>query len=325
MGSVGVLKDYCIPLSITITLLFLGVKLIKGVEIKIPKNFKIFFIFTIGLLLHLLLFGGVIIWFWLFLSAGLYWITFYNIKDSAKKYFIPFIIFLGLLMLALFMFSKLRGINFLSPDNLFLPLRADILHNHIGDLWAVILVITIYKSLTKFKTWHLPVVLIGITMLALSFSRSAVVSLIVGAMYIVYKLNLHLKKNIVALVVFVCSVLFIYFSFYKSTIFARPYFLEALHSLVNTPFGIGMAKFSEVSPETNVVHNIVLEVVSGIGVFSAIFIYWLYKVGKSIYENKNINIELTAIFIAIFVNFFFDSTYVIPGMLWIWFIALALI
>jgi branched-subunit amino acid transport protein len=325
LGSLGVFKDYCIPLSITNTLLFLGIKLIKGIKIQIPNNFKLYLIFLAVLLAHTLLFDGIIIWFWMFLSGGLYWLSIYNIRDFVNKYFSSFLYFLGILMVFIYIYFKLKGVTFLSPDNLFLPIRADILHNHIGDLWAIILVSIFYKTISKFKSWHIPFIITGIIMVAMSLSRSAVLTLAIGIVYIIYKLNLHTKKSIVALATLVCFSLFIYFSIYKSTLFARPYFYEAIKSTVTSPMGIGMANFAKASPETNVVHNLVLEVVCGMGVFSSIFVFWLYKIGKDIYMSKNINIEFAAIFIALFVNFFFDSTYVIPGMSWIWFATLALL
>lgn len=325
MGSCGIFKDYCIPLSIANALLFLGIKLVWGTEVRIPKHFKLYALFTTTLLLHFFIFGGKIIYFWMFLSGGLYWVSIYNIRTLAEKYFFPFIYFLGLMSLFLFIYFKLIGTTYLSPDNLFLPIKDGLLHNHIGDIWAVILVSVFYKVITKFKTCYIPLIIIGFIMIVLSFSRSSVITLAVGIAYVLYRLNLRTKKNIAILAALICSSIFIYFSIYKSTIFARPYFEEAIYSLLKTPLGFGMGNFSNVSTETNVVHNLVLEVIGGMGVFSSIFIFWLYKVGETIYNNKNINIEFSAIFIALFVNFFFDSTYVIPGLFWIWFVALALI
>ena len=81
-----------------------------------------------------------------------------------------------------------------------------------------------------------------------------------------------------------------------------------------------MGNFLFSNEKTAFAHNIVLEVVVGVGVLGVFFVAWLIKVlldivrrGKSLYS---------ALFVALTVNFFFDTTYYIPTMIWLWFIFL---
>ena len=84
-----------------------------------------------------------------------------------------------------------------------------------------------------------------------------------------------------------------------------------------------MGNFSSFYSETAWTHNLVLEIISGLGIFSTIFIVWLFNVFKT-FLHKDSPIPYEALFLAIFVNFTFDITYIIPTMLWLWFTAFAL-
>ncbi len=84
-----------------------------------------------------------------------------------------------------------------------------------------------------------------------------------------------------------------------------------------------MANFAEVSETTNVVHNVILEFLVGMGVFSSVFFLWLYKAFRYLINTRNI--MLVAVLISIFTNFLFDTTYVIVGMLWLWFATLGIV
>ncbi len=330
VGSVGVLKSVCIPLSFTATMVFLGIKAIKGIPLKLPADFKTYILFLVILLTHKLLFGGEIIYFWMFLSGGLFWLCAYNLRATVKKYLTGFLVVLGLLMTGLFIYFRSRGLESLSPDNLFLPILPKLSHNHIGDLWAIILIPAIYGIVRKFNAGLLALTAVGLGVIGLSLSRSAVISLGVGTIFLIDKMketmefNLKQRKMLSGVLFGACFALFIYFGLFKPVLSSRPYFWEAITSLADKPLGIGMGNFANVSPETNVVHNLVLEVVTGLGLFSAIFIYWLYQILIKIFDGTGSNILFKAIWLALFVNFFFDSTYIIPGMLWIWFVTLSL-
>jgi hypothetical protein len=78
---------------------------------------------------------------------------------------------------------------------------------------------------------------------------------------------------------------FIYFGFSKSTIFNRPYYLQAFLGLGKYPFGVGLGNFEIISRNIQleswhlggfsvVAHDIVFEIVAALGLFSSPFIYW---------------------------------------------------
>ncbi len=333
LGSVGIFKDVCIPLSLTAILFFFGTKLIRGAKIKFPPTYAVYMIFVLTVLTHTLLSGGKIIYFWMFLTGGLFWVLAFNMKDLVKRYLFYFLIFLGLLMSIIYLYLKVRGINYFSPDNLFLPFNSLVKHNHLGDLWAVILIPAIYSIVKKFNLGLSVLIAVGLGLISLSLSRSAIVSLAAGLTFLIVqmqkaryiKFNLKQKKLGLIFIFLACFSLIVYFGTQKSILSSRPYFREALTALFTVPLGLGMGNFTKVSAETNVVHNIVLEVVSGMGIFSMVFIFWLYKVFKMIFEKSTQNIEFKAVWLALFANFFFDSTYVIPGMLWLWFTVISLV
>lgn len=333
MGSVGVFKAVTIPLCLAVNSFYLAVKLIKNKKITLPDTYGLYMIFIIALFVHTLLFNGEIIFFWMFLSGGLFWVSIYNCKILAGKFFPKFLTALGILMALLFICFRTRGVTSLSPDNLFLPLQDWTIHNHIGDLWAIISVVLVFRLAKKLEPKELVLFFIGLVIIALSSSRSAVISLAAGIIFLINRLQtegkLKIQKkhaNILAVAAIgIFSALLIYFGIRKPTLTARPYFMEAIMSIFKRPLGIGMGNFATVSPETNIVHNIVLEVEAGMGVFSIIFIIWLYKVFVAVFVKRGGEILYNALALTIFTNFFFDSTYVIPGMLWIFFAVLALI
>jgi len=315
MGATGTYKNDTVVLSIVNAFLFLGIKLIQNVKIIIPKNFYIYIIFLVSLLIHSYMFDGRFDYFFIFLSGGLYWFHFHNMKVIASKYFPNFLIFLGISMSLYFVYSYLNHTYYLSEANLFLPASKLINHNHIGDLWAIVLIPIAYQFINRKHNRHYIVIFIGLIMIALSNSRSAIVALAVG----ITKINKKYSFAIFA----ICIILFIYFGIGKTTLFARPYFLEALYGLIKYPNGLGIGNFGKIASDSTLTHNIILEIISGMGVYSVIFIFWLFKVFQSVIKSDNT--LYIAIFLAIFTNFMFDTTYVIPTMVWLWFAGLALI
>lgn len=326
IGSTTALNNVSIVVAIVCSLFLTGLLLIAKKDITIPKNFALYLLFLTVLLIHTLMYKGEVLYSFIFFTGGVLWFLGYNLRNFFSKYYLTIIILLGLLLFGLFIISHLYGFFYLGTnESLILPLSAKTLHNHLGDLWAIILVALIYLSISDFKPWAIPLALIALFLIATSFSRSAVLSLLVGASYVLYKTPLFRKKKVFFVVLFVSvATLSIYFSLFKTTLFSRPYYIEALASFISSPLGIGVGNFSQVSTETSLTHDLILELVAGMGIFSFIFIYWMYKIIKS-FGDKATNLLYKALFLAMFVNFSFDSTYVVPTMIWIWFTALALI
>ena len=176
----------------------------------------------------------------------------------------------------------------------------------------------------KFQKWHIPLFIIGISMVLMSFSRSAILSLIVGSLYIYYKSDrMKIPQWATITILLLSAFIFLYFGIFKTTLLSRPYIFESIASLIKYPLGIGVGNFNKISVESSATHNVILEFVTGMGILSAIFIVWLLKVYKSLKE-VCVNVLYTAMFLAIFVNFLFDVTYTIPTMNWLLFSTLAL-
>jgi O-antigen ligase len=68
-------------------------------------------------------------------------------------------------------------------------------------------------------------------------------------------------------------------------------------------------------------HNIVLEMISGVGLFSIIFLIFLVFLIRDILKSK-LRIGEGALILAILISFTTDITYAIPGLIWVLFMAI---
>jgi hypothetical protein len=135
----------------------------------------------------------------------------------------------------------------------------------------------------------------------------------------------------VAIILFIIVfALFLIAGIEKSLLFSRPYFVQSVSGFFKFNYGLGLGNFGILSFMSNgggsilksyssYAHNIFLEMVSGIGVYSIIFFYWFYKVAKSLLNKNKSQYLFKALFLALTVNFMFDYTYFIPAMLYLWF------
>jgi hypothetical protein len=333
IGSIGILKHISIPLALTLGFFYLGIKLVSGTQINFPRHFKLYTLFLLTLLIHSLFFDGKIVYFWMFLSGGLFWLIAFNNLSILNNWLLYFSLIFGFLMAATSIILKLNGVYFMSPDNLFLPLENWVQHNHLGDLWAIILIPVIYKLVKKIDYKYIIILLVGIAIIATSSSRSAIFALAAGTVLLltglsedaaVSKQAFLIKKRLNIILFFLGGVL-IYFSLSKSIFASRPYFYEAILGTLVHPLGNGIGNFGLITNSTNIVHNLVLEVLLGLGIFSFIFFIWLYKIFGQLTSLPIKNPAMYAMWLGFFVNFFFDSTYVIPGMLWFSFLLLAFV
>lgn len=327
LGSIGIYREVFLVLGITNALIALGYKLLTIGEIKIPKHFILFTVFLGILLIHTYFTHGSFYFFWILFSGGLLWIQTFNFREIFEAYFSQILIILGILMGAIYFYSLKYPIpNLPNLVSLFAAPTSTIKHSDIGDLWAIILTVIFYLFAKKRNILYLPLVLLGGYFLYISFSRTALVALSVGILYIFKNLkqNYRPKRELVILLSGI-AILFIYMGMTKTILFSRPYFWHAVAGLVKFPLGTGIGNFSKLNGGSNLVHDIVLEFISGMGIFSIIFIFWLYKILKEIFTSKDTNIEMAAIFLAILVDFCFNTTYTITSFIWMWFISLALI
>ena len=308
-------------------------------KIKFPYGFKLYLLFLTLLLTDLIISVDKyesLKFLLLFVSGGGFWVFANNMGRNLDGKFEKILIFLGLVFGVFYLIYALFS---LTPPawGIFSFTSYERTHNHIGDLWVLILLVPIYKFLKGEKKKFTDYILLGfgLTLLAASLSRSAYVSLMVAIIFILWKLNIWEKyKKVLLSFLGVFAILFISASLLKPIVANRIYFLQAVLGLYYYPLGVGVGNFSEVSsifsnssallrPFSAYVHNIVLEVLSGLGILGLVFVYWLYKVIKGVLIHPN-SLLSGAVFLGLFTNFFFDRTYVTPTMLWLWFISLGL-
>jgi O-antigen ligase len=261
------------------------------------------------------------------------WVSLYNLGEKVKKYFLWLTLGLGLAFGVLFMIEILRpgGVLF-KPQTIYLFNTISKNHNHLGDFWAIVLLITAYQIVKRRYLSLIALLIPGIYFLGVSQSRSAYVALLTGLSFLFWRMGWiqKYKKVFLALIILVVG-LFLYSGLGKTVFFSRPYFEQAILGLYKYPFGVGVGNFSIISTDpsiaggdsrhfTSIAHNIGLEMISGMGVLGLSFIFWLgyvlYKLFKKINSK---NIVFAAIFLAVTANFMFDTTYFIPTMLWLWF------
>jgi len=275
----------------------------------------------------------------LFLGGGLFWIASYNLKKELAPYFDKIIILLGLVFAGLYFYNNIYGDpSTVRPWSLYLNYSAYRNHNSIGDLWAVVLVIIIFyllKNTRNVSVWLLAV--LGSYLLYVSQSRAAFVALAVGVIYLVkMKGWVEKYKKIFTLFLMLAIALFLIIGAQKTTLFTRQYYIQGLLGFIHNPEGVGVGNFGVISrnPDNHlwglshfasVAHNLPLEIVSGMGILGFVFVYWLFKVFQGVLEeNAERNLVYRVVFITLFVNFFFHSSYLIPTMFWLWFGSLGL-
>lgn len=208
-------------------------------------------------------------------------------------------------------------------------------NNHLGDFWAITLLL-LFRNTKKVKLNRF-LVLLGVVIILISTSRSAYVSLAAGAIYLFFEDNFKKKEKSnkkLWISILVLVLLFAATSIFKGAFFTRPYYLQSIRGFVEKPLGVGMGNFLEISrmmalrtsrpwEVAYLSHNIITEVLSGMGILSLSFIGWIVAVTYEVLKktNKN-NIVYGVVFVALLVNFQIDVMYAIPTTLWIFFLSL---
>ena len=273
----------------------------------------------------------------LFSGGGLFWVSFYNLKKELEGGFAKLIIILGLIFGMMFIASSLLGINSINAKSLYLQASIYKNHNHLGDLWALVLVVIAYSLIKTQKRLYWLIASVGVYFLVVSLSRAAYVALAAGLIYLFTKQSWSARyKKALKLFALVFVVLFVFAGAQKITLFSRPYFVQGIVGFVRSPLGVGMGNFSIISSDqanhlfgmdafSSIAHNIILEILTGMGVFGFVFLVWLAIILKNVWHNNKKNdIIYQTLFVVLGVNFLFDTTYFIPTMLWLWFASLGL-
>ena len=273
-----------------------------------------------------------------FIAGGLFWIAFYNLSSEFSRWLDKIIVILGLVFGGMFIVNHYFGEVLVRPWSLYLPYTHYLNHNNIGDLWALVLTIVAFYLIGKPKNlWCWGLVSLGFYFLAMSQSRSAYVALAVGVIYLAKSQGWTAKyRKILTVFVFLTLALFLFIGGQKSILFSRQYYLQALLGLIHNPFGVGVGNFGVISLDSanhiwglsgysSVVHNIVLEIIAGMGVLGVVFVVWLIKRLLELwYREDQQNLIYRAAFFALTANLFFHSAYFVPTMLWLWFMVLGL-
>ncbi|TEU02640.1 O-antigen ligase domain-containing protein [Candidatus Woesebacteria bacterium] len=338
LGGLGIEKNL-IELQgvIFAVLLVFAARIIKG-KLSFPKTFSLYMVFLI------LAFAST---FWsqdiegsfeylmLFVTGGLFWLSFYNLKDELRKVFPWSLLVLGFIFILSYLAYILKGSNWRVPYSLVTPYTDN--HHHLGDFWALVAVFLFYENLKK-RRWELIITLIiALAVLAFSLSRSAYVALAVGVFYIFLKKGKFKKfKKPIVFVLVLAYGLFLFASVFKTTVYSRVYFLQGILGFIKNPLGVGLGNFLLISKDliTNpwggdffslFAHNIFLEVLVGMGVLGLSFVVWFLIVARSLWRSKKEEgLLYQALFFVLAANFFFDITYCIPTMFWLWYLVLGL-
>jgi O-antigen ligase len=340
LGGLGIETNIVQYVGVLVGILLLVLSVVWRKKIELPPGSLLYIIFLAFMLLSL-------IWsknrqtsfeyLALFLSGGLFWVSFYNLKKELKGGFNKMVIILGLIFGALFIASSLLGADSINGKSLYLQTSAYKNHNHLGDLWAVVVLISGYYLIKTRRRLHWPIILLGIYFLAISLSRAAYVALAIGIIYLFVKQNwLKKHKKVLKLFALVFVALFVFAGAQKVTLFSRPYFVQGIAGFIRNPLGVGMGNFNIISLDpanhlwgmsafSSIAHNIILEILTGMGVFGFVFLAWLVIMLKNIWHNKKKgDILYQAFFVTLGVNFLFGTTYFIPTMLWLWFASMGL-
>jgi len=350
IGGLGTTRPiYVFYFGLIFTFLLLILNYIWKGSLKFPPRFGLYTLF--------LIFSAISI-FWsidrqmsyevilLFISGGLFWLLFYNAADAKAAslfsnlfdWFEKFVIYSGIVFGIFYLYARLSS-NLISPFGLSLYLQEVANHNHLGDLQAVVLIVVIPHIIQKTKKKLVWWLMAGwsLAFLIISQSRSAYLSLAIGALFLASKYGwLKKYKKYFDLLTIITLGLFLIAGSQKTLLFSRDYYFQAASGIIDNPFGVGLGNFSEISydPKYHIfgmdsyakfVHNIVLEIFVGIGIFGVVFLYWLIKAILDILKVKNPQGKIAAsVFLALTVNFFFDYTYFVPTLLWLWFASLGL-
>lgn len=339
LGSLGSKGQLPYLLMIVYSLLMLYWAYLRNKKLHFPPVFFIYTLFLVVLIIHTYITKGILNFVLLFVSGGLIWLSVYNNHILFKKYFIKLVILLGLSMLLLWFLAILY--KFEPPDlvSLYFPALEPTWHSQLGDLWSIIIMVALYLRSVKRSWWHLPIIIVGFCVLFISYSRSAYLSLFAGLIFLFHRTDVFEKwKKQIYLVLSICVVFFFVAGSFKTVLFSRPYFFQALIGMYRFPLGLGMGGFAEFSHLINTefslpflkgqsltTHSLILDVMVGLGIFSISYLWFLFNALKSVVKVKDgNNLIYAAIFLNILVNFLFNYSFLIPSMFWLWMISLSL-
>ncbi len=354
-GGLGYSNIWISWSGVVISSFFLILFYFEYEKIYFPKHFKYLSIF-------LTLFSVSLFWSEVplnsfsylitYLGGGLVYLLFYNLKKISKAWpkstlvdkdinekITNGLIILGIAFALWVVAEKILNIDKVGSFGLIRFAAASKNHHHLGDYWVIVALISFYKYFSK-KTekyiW-ISLTIISLAALYLSRSRSAILAVVIGLIFLFSKSKkFQIYKNYFYSLLGLLVIVLLILGGAKGILFEREYFIQAILGFIKNPFGIGYGNFDLISgkPEytilglksfSSVTHNMILEIMVGMGVFGISFLIWFYKILKDLLKDvEDSNILFKTIFLGLSINFMFDFTYIIPTMLYIWFISLGL-
>lgn len=309
----------------------------QNIQVNFPRLFPLAASFVLVLHLYLLFTFNWLepIKYTMVFSVGLlYWVIFYNLKDSAsilENLTKNFVLLYG----SIFLLTKLLNFDFTRYSSIMFHLGQP--KHYFFALLCSMAIVVLAKDLTKNKTpkdWI--VLLLSLFFMAISNNRSAILALVGGLIFLFSKNNYFQKnkKIIYKLILPFAIVGFVVFSLNKTVIFDRPYYLHSIKSFTHFPFGVGMGNFNLVNEyilktttENSVAisdktHNLFLETLSGVGVFSLLFLVFLVKQITDLFKTNQDGRLWASVVLSMLICFMFDTSYSIPFYIWLFFSSL---
>ena len=322
-------------LGVLFSIVLLVTTFIERKAVHFPKGSIYLLLFCLVQIPFIYLFKSnySIVFLLLFTSGTLFLILAFNQNSNFRDSFVNILINMSLILGAVyiicrFAYDPLHLMN--SP--LFYSANEN-LHIHIGDLFAVVFVLSLYKFLNERKKYNAVVAAVSIFFVALSFSRSALLSLAAGVLYMLSIKNYFTKYKKMSIILFIAlAVVFLFEGVSKSIFLDRVYYLSTISVFTRFPLGIGLGNFSKIPMAENLgfasslyTHSLPLEVLIGTGIWSLPFFIWLYVIIKDIFgKPREENIEYKLMFLVLAISLSLDTTYAISSMFWIAFISIGL-
>lgn len=324
LGSFGIFREIVLFSGIIIGTILLGIKILIEGKVKIQNSFWIYLVFILVAGIHTLTTKGDFYYFYIYFSGIVFILLASNFNEVFRNFFSYLLVALGLLMGGMYFVSQFVAFDLPSLSTLFAPPTDVIKHSNVGDLWAIIVVATIFGYRHGLNLTKLVITVVGIFFIGISFSRSAVLSVATSILYLFYMSKTKTLNKYFPYILISLSLFFLIFGSFKSILFSRPYFLESIVGLFKYPLGTGIGRFALVSNSTNFAHNILLEMISAMGIFSLPFIAWVVVVYKNLISVDQNKIFIKSVQLSILFILMFTPNYIVVGFMWLWFISIGL-
>lgn len=276
----------------------------------------------------------------LWLTAAGWWVLAYSWRIEWRKEMDKAVLVIGLIFGGLYLLSILGIISntYFGFGSLVVADSANKNHFHWGDWWMLVVILEGVKYYRYRAKKDLFIIVIGLVIVFLSESRSALLGLLIALWlsgpWLGSKKSVYIwRRWLMAGLLLGIAV----WGSFKGVFHSRLYFIQAIEGIIEHPLGVGMGRFYMISRFSNLAggvfrefsfytHNLWLEFMVGLGVWAVWFVAWYgVVVYKAISGARSWSVKTFALaLIALGVNFALDTTYMIPSMILIFFVLLGL-